>query len=239
MSRTLVIRLTALLAILAFSAQPAFCQRGARPAGGMPAPGGMSHQQFSRGFFPSGFFPFFGSPFFPYGGYGWPFGGYGGPYGGYGGPSGGYGSPYGGYGAYGGMYAPDNFLGGYGGYSAPSVVIVTATSPSGGPRSTLWPATAVPDDASVLLAAWCEPTGDSRAAVVIQVPDAQAKIWVENSVTSQWGRIRRFISPPLAEGKGYKYEIRAQWFDADGRVKGYTQEVQVRAGEVVNVVFAE
>ena len=126
-------------------------------------------------------------------------------------------------------------------YSPPTIFMATAVSDgsSGGRvRSQLAPAMAVPQDSTLLLAAWSAPTNDNRAVVVIAVPDAQAKVWVEGSCTSMSGRIRRFISPPLNQGSLYEYNVNAQWVDASGRERTDSQTVTIRAGGVVNVVFA-
>jgi len=224
MLRQWAIRAAAILTIVALSAPAAHAQIFFRPV----VPYG-----------PFGVYPYGG-----YGGYGSPYGGYGSPYGGYGTPYGygGYGMPYGGgygmsYGSYGtGM----SYSSGYGAsyYSPPTIVIATVSDSSGGPRSTLSPASAVAQDSPLLLAGYSEPTGDNRAVVVIQVPDALAKIWVEDRLTSQTGMIRRFVSPPLGSDRSYEYDIRAQWIDAAGKAQGYAQAVQVRAGGVVTVIFA-
>jgi len=100
------------------------------------------------------------------------------------------------------------------------------------------PALAVPVDSPLLLAGWDAPTGDSRAAVAFVVPDSGARIWVQGMPTSQTGTLRRFITPPLNEKSLYEYDVRAQWINARGQWQDESQTVQVRAGAVVNVVFA-
>jgi uncharacterized protein (TIGR03000 family) len=142
-----------------------------------------------------------------------------------------------------GVYTPSLY--GYSNYSYyPSqVAIVPGFGASSGDsvrvRSDLSSALAVPADSPMLLAAWDAPTGDSRAAVVFVVPNAGTRIWVEGQQTTQTGMLRRFTTPPLQNKKRYEYDVRAQWLDGNGQWQSQSQTVEVRAGAVVNVVFAK
>ena len=69
----------------------------------------------------------------------------------------------------------------------------------------------------------------------VRVP-ADAAIWFDGVKTTQNGSAREFVSPPLAPGREYTYEIRARW-KMEGREVSQSQRVTVRAGERVSVSF--
>jgi len=144
-----------------------------------------------------------------YGGWGWGLGGY--PYWGYG--YGGY--PYGGYGSY-ADYSSDYFPYYSSGVYAPD-----------------YNYGAIPDNS---YSNYVTTAPDNTAQITVQVPDANAKVWFEGQLTSQRGREREFMSPPLDPGRTYTYDIRAQW-NQDGRMVDQTQHVQVTAGHQVLVNF--
>ena len=147
-----------------------------------------------------------------YGGLGWGLWGY--PYGGYGY----WGYPYGRYG-YAGYY-PYYYSDYYPYYS--SGLYAPDYDYGGVPDNTYSNyVTAVPDN---------------TAQITVQVPDANAKVWFEGQLTSQRGRDREFMSPPLDVGRTYTYDIRAQW-NQDGRMFDQTQHAQVTGGHQVLVNF--
>jgi uncharacterized protein (TIGR03000 family) len=75
----------------------------------------------------------------------------------------------------------------------------------------------------------------ATARITVRVaPDAQ--IWFEDTATRQTGALREFESPPLAPGKTFTYEIRAQW-RAGGREVTQSRHVGVQAGARVTVDF--
>ncbi len=76
---------------------------------------------------------------------------------------------------------------------------------------------------------------DACAHLIVQVP-AGAEVWVDGSKTQQTGPSRDFVSPPLAAGRGFSYEVRARWKGEKGDVE-QTRQVPVHAGERVNVDF--
>ena len=71
----------------------------------------------------------------------------------------------------------------------------------------------------------------------IRVPD-DAKIWFDDEKTTQTGPSREFVSPPLASGREYSYEVRAQWTE-NGREVTQSRRVAFRAGERVSIAFPE
>jgi len=62
------------------------------------------------------------------------------------------------------------------------------------------------------------PTPEQNKALVhIRVPDAQAKVWIENALTDRTGVDRWFVSPELEAGKKYVYTIKASWIKWSGK----------------------
>jgi uncharacterized protein (TIGR03000 family) len=157
------------------------------------------------------------------GGMGWR-GGYGGGWGGRG-----YSPYYSGYGYgpswYGSSYAsyrPWN----YGYYQSPSYY--TFQSPSAYEYQSAYPAGA---------GTATRMTSQGREVLAqIQVPTADAKLWIEGQQMEGQGLERRFVSPPIDPGS-YVYTIRAQWSD-NGKPMDQTREVRVRPGDRITVDFA-
>jgi uncharacterized protein (TIGR03000 family) len=77
----------------------------------------------------------------------------------------------------------------------------------------------------------------NAATVIVHVP-AGAEIWFEGAKTGQRGATRTFVSPPLAPGKGFTYDLRARWKE-DGKEIDRNRAVRVHAGETVEVTFGE
>ena len=72
----------------------------------------------------------------------------------------------------------------------------------------------------------------------IWVPVANAKVWIDNTLTQQAGTYRQFESPALTPGSNYSYTVRAQWTQ-DGKPVERSQTVSFHAGEQVNVNLAQ
>jgi uncharacterized protein (TIGR03000 family) len=83
-------------------------------------------------------------------------------------------------------------------------------------------------------------TADQGAGVLarVQVPTADAKLWIEGQQMEPQGLERRFISPPIDPGSSYTYTIRAQWND-NGKPMEDTREVRVRPGDRITVDFTK
>jgi uncharacterized protein (TIGR03000 family) len=75
----------------------------------------------------------------------------------------------------------------------------------------------------------------SPARIKLQVP-ADAKIWFDESQTTQTGALRSFESPPLPDGRDYSYEVRIQW-KRDGKDVSEDRKIIVHAGEVINLTL--
>jgi uncharacterized protein (TIGR03000 family) len=74
------------------------------------------------------------------------------------------------------------------------------------------------------------PTTDpSTAVITLNVPDG-AYVYVQGQQTRQSGTQREFVSPPLAPGKNYTYDVKVQWTENDKPAE-QTFKVAVRAGD--------
>jgi len=73
------------------------------------------------------------------------------------------------------------------------------------------------------------------ASINVRVP-ADATIRFNGSETSQKGAFRQFVSPPLAAGREYTYDVQARWNEG-GKDVTRNRRVTVRPGETVDVSF--
>jgi uncharacterized protein (TIGR03000 family) len=81
------------------------------------------------------------------------------------------------------------------------------------------------------------PAITNAARIVVRVPP-EAQVWFEGAPTKQPGSTREFESPPLAPGKEFTYEVRAQWREGDHDVT-QTRKIDVHAGDRVTVDFTK
>jgi uncharacterized protein (TIGR03000 family) len=77
---------------------------------------------------------------------------------------------------------------------------------------------------------------ENAALVTVRVPTADAQVWFNNAATRRTGTERQFVSPQLAAGPNYSYEVRALW-RANGRTVEQTRTVRVNPGQAVTVDF--
>jgi uncharacterized protein (TIGR03000 family) len=73
------------------------------------------------------------------------------------------------------------------------------------------------------------------AEIELHVP-ADAEVWFDDTKTTQEGTSRWYVSPPLASGRSYSYEVRVRWMES-GRPVTQTRRVPVRAGGQVSLTF--
>jgi uncharacterized protein (TIGR03000 family) len=59
---------------------------------------------------------------------------------------------------------------------------------------------------------------------------------LRTSTTTQSGARRAFVSPPLAPGREYVYDVTAKWQEG-GREVVRTRRITVHAGDVINLNF--
>jgi uncharacterized protein (TIGR03000 family) len=65
---------------------------------------------------------------------------------------------------------------------------------------------------------------------------ANAELWFGGVKTRSTGAVRKFQSPPLADGGRYSYEVRARWQE-NGRTVTQRQRVLVTPGANITVRF--
>ncbi|HXG11518.1 MAG TPA: TIGR03000 domain-containing protein [Gemmataceae bacterium] len=80
--------------------------------------------------------------------------------------------------------------------------------------------------------------GNDQVLVRVTVPEANARVWIDDHPTQQGGFERVFISPPLPSGRSYSYQIRAAWTQ-NGQEIIREKQVTFQPGETVTVNFAE
>lgn len=70
----------------------------------------------------------------------------------------------------------------------------------------------------------------------VHLPAANAKVWIDSTLTRQTGTDRVFVSPALTPGSNYSYTVRAQW-TRNGQPVEQSRTVRFHAGEQVYVNF--
>jgi uncharacterized protein (TIGR03000 family) len=83
------------------------------------------------------------------------------------------------------------------------------------------------------------PEGSTHAVakVIVELP-SDAKLYVNDQLTTTTSERRVFNTPLLEEGEGYYYLVRAEVMRA-GQNVSRTKKVFVRAGDVVQTTFPE
>jgi uncharacterized protein (TIGR03000 family) len=94
-----------------------------------------------------------------------------------------------------------------------------------------------PPEQPAPLAVLAVPESQPIAHFTVEVP-AAAEVFLEGIKTKQTGPSRAFVSPPLAPGKQYLYEVRARWTE-NGQVVEQTRSVVVSAGARLIVHFPQ
>lgn len=79
-------------------------------------------------------------------------------------------------------------------------------------------------------------TAVSPAYIEVLVPNPQATVWFDGSLTTQTGTDRLFHTPPLTMGSAYSYRIRASWMEG-GRAVTQARLVTVSPGQTATVDF--
>ena len=75
-----------------------------------------------------------------------------------------------------------------------------------------------------------------KVLINVTVP-TDAKITFQGAKTSQTGgAVRRFVSPSIATGFRYSYNVQATWME-NGQAVTKNRSVEVQPGDVVQVVF--
>jgi uncharacterized protein (TIGR03000 family) len=80
---------------------------------------------------------------------------------------------------------------------------------------------------------------DHNTAMIDVTVAPNADLWFSGTKTKQTGSNRLFITPSLAQGQSYVYEVRASWMGQDGNPVTKTLQVRVQAGQRVQANFME
>lgn len=76
----------------------------------------------------------------------------------------------------------------------------------------------------------------SAIRIKIQVPTAEAQVWMDGYLTRQQGTERNFVSPLLPSGNVYGYHIRIRWIE-DGDAVEIAHMIHCRAGQEISIDF--
>lgn len=98
-------------------------------------------------------------------------------------------------------------------------------------------ADALPSVSVIEAAPAVTPAGAPCLRLSVRVPDDLADVWIGNTETRQKGPERLFESPPLENGKSYRYEVVAKWTD-NGQMRTESRTVLGKAGQTVAVDFS-
>jgi uncharacterized protein (TIGR03000 family) len=71
--------------------------------------------------------------------------------------------------------------------------------------------------------------------IIMSLP-ANAQITFDGAKTMQTGAIRAFVSPPVAPGRDFYYQVTAKW-QQGGKEVTRTQRITIHAGDVIHVKF--
>ncbi|MCC7334965.1 MAG: TIGR03000 domain-containing protein [Pirellulaceae bacterium] len=78
---------------------------------------------------------------------------------------------------------------------------------------------------------------DDAVYLTVAVPNG-AKVYVNDNETTSSGVVRKFVSRGLQAGKQYRFEVRAEMVNADGKLMTEEKTLVVSAGEEQQVQFA-
>jgi uncharacterized protein (TIGR03000 family) len=81
------------------------------------------------------------------------------------------------------------------------------------------------------------PPKDNMAHLLVIVPE-NAELWFNGTKTTQTGTQREFVSPELAPGKNYSYEVKARWQE-NGKTVEQVRTVHVQANDWKPVDFTK
>jgi uncharacterized protein (TIGR03000 family) len=79
------------------------------------------------------------------------------------------------------------------------------------------------------------PDNSSLITLRVSVPDANANVWIQNSLMSLQGFDRNFVSPSMSPGN-YTYTVRASWME-NGKEVSKEKSIDVVPGQEYTVSF--
>jgi uncharacterized protein (TIGR03000 family) len=78
--------------------------------------------------------------------------------------------------------------------------------------------------------------GEQSARITVHLPE-DAKLYVDDMLSTKTTSTRRFHTPPLPAGNDFHYTLRAE-MERDGKTIRTSKEVTVRAGKTAEVTLA-
>jgi uncharacterized protein (TIGR03000 family) len=82
------------------------------------------------------------------------------------------------------------------------------------------------------------PTPTAPANIRVVLPSATANVWFEGHSTQTTGTDRVYLSPPIASGNTYSYQIKAAWMEGDRQVV-QERTIAVGAGQTAVLDFTQ
>jgi uncharacterized protein (TIGR03000 family) len=76
----------------------------------------------------------------------------------------------------------------------------------------------------------------ARSTVHVLLPESDARVFFDDSPTTETGTDRVFTTPGLDPAKSYTYTIRATW-TTDGQPVSHSKEVKIQPGKETTVDF--
>ncbi len=81
-----------------------------------------------------------------------------------------------------------------------------------------------------------ETSAGPQARITVRLPSADAKLWIDEYVSTLTGSDRVLITPPLEPGKSYSYTLTVEWVE-NGQPKSRTRVIKFDPGDVLTVNF--
>jgi uncharacterized protein (TIGR03000 family) len=72
----------------------------------------------------------------------------------------------------------------------------------------------------------------ASATVRMHVP-SEARVWIEDQLTTPSGADRTFVTPALARGQTFVYHVRVQWIE-NNKPTELNREIVMHAGDEIN-----
>jgi len=97
-------------------------------------------------------------------------------------------------------------------------------------RPSLYPA--IPEPAQEVIVVAMGGEDKTRARIDMQVPAANAKVYLDGVLTKQTGLNRRFVTPKINPGRQYSFDVEVVWQDETGMSHQLRRTLNLRAGEM-------
>ncbi len=105
-------------------------------------------------------------------------------------------------------------------------------------RNTLYPAIAEPSQQTIF-AALVGGDDKDKARIDLHLPTADAKVYLDGTLTQQGGMDRTYATPKLTAGKRYAFNMEVVWTDESGMQRRVQRHLRLCAGETTSVNLQE